>query len=45
MLHETYTIQELKLQGIKIPDGVVLSRYSWAQCFAIKLSDFDTMPK
>ena len=39
------TLQELKLQGIKIRDGVVFSRYSRAQCFAIKLSDFGTMPK
>ena len=36
-----FTLQELKLQGIKIRDGVVFSRYSRAQCFAIKLSDFD----
>ena len=30
----TSTRQELKLQGIKIRDGVVLPRYSWAKCFA-----------
>ena len=40
-----YTLQELKLQGIKIRDGVVFSRYSRAQCFAIKLSDFGTLLK
>ena len=34
------TLQELKLQGIKIRDGVVFSRYSRAQCFSINLSDF-----
>ena len=27
------TLQELKLQGIKIRNGAVLSRYSWAHCF------------
>ena len=27
------TLQELKLQGIKIRDGAVLSRYSRAHCF------------
>ena len=37
-------LQELKLQGIKICDGVVFSRYSRAQCFAIKLSDFGNLP-
>ena len=36
----SYTLQELKLQGTKIRDGVVFSRYSRAQCFAIKLSNF-----
>ena len=35
--------QELKLQGIKIRYGIVLSRYSRDQCFAIKLSDFDNV--
>ena len=39
------TLQELKLQGIKICDGVVFSRYSRAQCFAIHLSDFGKLPK
>ena len=34
------TLQELKLQGIKIHDGVVFSVYSWAQCFAIHVSVF-----
>ena len=34
------TLQELKLQGIKIHDGVVFSIYSRDQCFAINLSDF-----
>ena len=38
-LHEgtitAFTLQELKLQGIKIRDGVVLSRYSRAKCFAM----------
>ena len=38
------TLQELKLQGIKICDGVVFSRYSRVQCFAINLSDFGKMP-
>ena len=36
----TTTLQELKLQGIKVRDGVVFSRYSLDQCFAINLSDF-----
>ena len=31
---EWYTLQELKLQGIKIRDGIVFSRYSLAKCFA-----------
>ena len=31
--HFLITLQELKLQGIKIRDGVVFSRYSRAQCF------------
>ena len=39
------TLQELKLQGIKIRDGVVFSRYSRAQCFAINLSDFGKVLK
>ena len=33
------TQQELKLQDIKICDGVVFSRYSWAQCFATMFCD------
>ena len=36
----TYTLQELKLQGIKICDGVVLSRHSQNQWFADDLSVF-----
>ena len=28
------TLQELKLQGTKIRDGVVLSRYSWNKLLA-----------
>ena len=40
-----YTLQELKLQGIKIRDGVAFSQYSQAQCFGINLSDFGKMPK
>ena len=34
------TLQELKLRGIKICDGVVLSQYSRVKCFAIHLSIF-----
>ena len=41
----TITLQELKLQGLKICDGVVFSRYSRAQCFAINLSDVGQLPK
>ena len=37
--------RNLKLQGIKIRDGVVFSWYSRAQCFTINLSDFGYMPK
>ena len=37
------TLQELELQGIKIRDGVVFSRYSRDQYFAINLSDFGTL--
>ena len=40
-----FTLQELKLQGIKIRDGVVFSRYSLAQCFAMNLSNFSKLPK
>ena len=40
-----HTLQELKLQDIKIRDGVAFSRYSRAQCFAINLSDFDNLLK
>ena len=39
-----HTLQELKLQGIKIRDGVVFSQYPRAQCFAINLSDFHNSP-
>ena len=40
-----FTLQESKLQGIKIRDGIVFSQYSQAQCFAINLSDFGNLPK
>ena len=43
--NQSYTLQELKFQGIKIRDGVVFSRYSRAQCFAINLGNFCTLPK
>ena len=39
------TLQELKLQGIKIRDGVIFSRYSWYQWFRINLSDFGKLNK
>ena len=39
------TLQELKLQGIKIRDGVGFSRYSRAQWFGTNLSDFGKVPK
>ena len=44
-LPESYTLEELKLQGINICDGVVFSQYSWAQCFAINSSDFGNAHK
>ena len=34
------TLQELKLQGIKIRDGAVFSQYSRIDCLAIELSIF-----
>ena len=37
---QSITLQELKLQGIKIRDGVVFSRYSQVLCFAIHTSGF-----
>ena len=39
------TLQELKLQGIKICDGVVFSWHSRAQWFATNLSDFGKLSK
>ena len=40
----TFTLQELKLQGIKICDGVVFSQYLRVQCFANDLSRYFLAP-
>ena len=37
------TLQELKLHGRKICDGVAISRYPWAKSFANHLGTFLTL--